>query len=133
MIISDKDAEVLRNVRRIYKELLQLREDLKEQNAITLHSPDLDGMPRGGGYVDKMAARVIRIDSLKRREEDLSHKLSEARVRAYLVCRRITSVKAHMFFEAYCADLQSVETAHKYSGADNQTVREYLKMLKEDQ
>ena len=133
MVISDKAAEVLRKVRRIYKELLQLREDLKEQNVVALHSPSLDGMPRSGGYEDKMAARVIRIDALKRREEDLLHKLSEARMKAYLVCRRITSVKARMFFEAYCADLQSVETAHKYSGADDQTVREYLKRLDEDQ
>ncbi|MBE5798337.1 MAG: hypothetical protein E7321_00090 [Clostridiales bacterium] len=133
MVISDKDAEVLRSVRRIYKELLQLREDLKEQRIIALHSPSMDGMPKGSSHADMMAEHMIRLDSMERRETELVRKLESARVKAYQVCRRIASVKARMFFEAYCADLQTKETAHKYSGADDQTVLSYLKMLKEDQ
>ena len=133
MVISDKDADVLRSVRRIYKELLQLREDLKEQRQIELHSPSIDGLPKGSSHADRMAEYMIRLDSMERREAELVRKLESARMKAYQVCRRMTSVKARIFFEAYCADLRPVETARKISGADDQTVREYLKMLKEDQ
>lgn len=132
MVINERDADVLRSVRRIYKELLLLREDLKEQRVISLHSPSLDGMPKTGSHADKMGNHMIRLDSLERREEEIKRKLAAARAKAYQICRRIASAKACLFFEAYCADLQPIETARKISGADDQTVREYLKLLKED-
>lgn len=133
MVISDRDVEVLRQVRRIYTELQQLREELKEQRDVVLHSPSMDGMPKGNGCADKMLDRMIRIEGLEKREAFLLQKITAARARVYPACRRMTSIKARIFFEAYCADLRPVETARKISGVDDQTVREYLKMLKEDQ
>lgn len=132
MVIGNKDLEVLQSVRRIYEDLLKLREEIKEQKVIALHSPSMDGLPRGSGHADMMAAYMIRLDNLERKEKDLMQKMSAARLRVYQVCRRMKSLKATLFFEAYCADLQSVETASKISGADDQMVRQYLKALKED-
>lgn len=133
MVFNDRDAETLRNVRRIYTELQQLRKELKEQREVTLHSPALDGMPKGNGHADQMVLRLIRIEGLEKREAILVRKVEAARVRAYHACKRVSSAKASMFFEAYCADLRPIETAQKFSGVDDQTARKYLKLLGEEQ
>jgi hypothetical protein len=134
MIINDKQVEILQHARMLWDELQQLRADLKGKRNGDLKSPALDGMPRSSSNADKMVERLIQIESLERREAFLVRSVSEARVRARYVCRSIrSSIKLRLFCEAYCVDMQPVETAQKISGVDDQTVRTYLKLLGEAQ
>lgn len=134
MIISDKQAEILRQTRTLWDDLRQLRADLAGKRRGDLSSSWSDGSPRGGGDADKETARLIKIDQMEKRKVFLEHSIKEARMSAHHVCLGIkTSAKARLFFEAYCVDLVPLEVAQKISGADDQTVRQYLQLLGEEE
>ena len=128
MTISGRDAEALRRARRLQIELRELQKDLDEQRDVALRSPPLDGMPGRCADADRMTARLIRIEKMERKVRDMERHAEAAQWEAKRICWRMKDRKARMFFEAYYAWAQTLQTSRRIAGIAHRTALQYVRL-----
>ena len=128
MTISGRDAEALRHARRLQIELRELQKDLDEQRDVALRSPPLDGMPGRCADADRMTARLIRIEKMERKVRDMERHAEAAQWEAKRICWRMKDRKARMFFEAYYAWAQTLQTSRRIAGIAHRTALQYVRL-----
>ena len=113
----------------VEKRVQDLRDGLRELEAKTISSPNMDGMPRGSGDGDASARRLISLERAKHRLKMAEKDLQTARRRAERVCRKMDG---HMrgFCEAYYVDCQPFSVAQKLSGVCERQCYRYMQDIK---
>lgn len=129
-LLTDRDKYMLRRARDLVDEVERLRETLREIRLQTVGSPNMDGMPKGGGDGDAMARRIIRKDKIESKLKAAERALNRARTvggKALRDCR----APVRLFCEAYYLEAGTLEESCKYARIDRRTAERYCAMIGE--
>lgn len=115
---------MLRRARDLVDEVERLRDVLKEIELRTISSPSMDGMPKGSGSGDAMAARMIRRDKVEQKLKTAERALKRSRT---IGGNALHKVKApvRMFCEAYFLEAASFDESCAYARISARTGDDY--------
>lgn len=127
--MTERDRRQLLAVRKAAQGLEEAEVALKELELKTVGSPNMDGMPKGGGQGDASAQHLIHLDYARSKRDKAEYSLKKAKHNAYRVCRKL---EGHMrkFCEAYYAEGFPFDVAQYLSGVGVRQCSRYAAMIK---
>jgi len=125
-LLTNRDRYMIRRARDLQDELTRLRECLKETEMQTISSPNMDGMPKGGG--DAMTRRIIRKDKLEQKIRTAERAFKRSQT---IGSKALRNVKAplRMFCEAYFFECASFEESCSYARISERSGDGYRAMI----
>lgn len=126
--MSDNTKNMLIRCRDWAKEI-KLREDgLRELRTRTISSPNLDGMPRGGGDADANARRMIGIE---KRESELKQERRGLNALKNKAKKALEGLKPsqRIFYQEYYIECHKCAAARVLAGISERTAMRYIQMI----
>lgn len=125
--LSDEEREALLYARELHEEMENLLDGLRELKllALSVSSPNMDGMPKGQSAGDAYGQTLVRIERREREIADVGRRAGKAKVTAGRIVKRLVGP-----FKTFCNDYyvegMPFQIAHAASGVSDRQCKNYM-------